>query len=285
MLQAGMATTRIMLCADDYALTPGVSRGILDLIEVGRITATSAMTNRPSWPQAARDLAGAEAGADIGLHLNLTQGAPLAAMPHLAPAGELPPLGQLVKGALTGRLDLEEIRAEVRRQLDAFEQAMGRPPVFVDGHQHVQVLPGIRRVLTEELAARGLGGRVFLRDSSDRLGRILARRVEAQKAVIVAALATGFSAGARRHGFTLNEGFSGYSAFDPARDYGADFARFLIAPGSRHLVMCHPGRVDADLAASDPVVATREAERQFLLSRRFDDLLASGDLQLSRWNS
>jgi predicted glycoside hydrolase/deacetylase ChbG (UPF0249 family) len=280
-----MATTRIMLCADDYALTPGVSRGILDLIEAGRITATSAMTNRPSWPQAARDLAGAEARADIGLHLNLTQGAPLAPMPHLAASGALPPLGQLVKGALTLRLDLEEIRAEVRRQLEAFEQAMGRPPVFVDGHQHVQVLPGIRRVLVEELSARGLAGQVFLRDSSDRLTRILARRVEAQKAVIVAALATGFGAAARRHGFALNEGFSGYSAFDPARDYGADFARSLIAPGPRHLVMCHPGRIDADLAASDPVVATREAERQFLLSGRFDDLLASADLQLSRWNS
>ncbi len=43
--------TPFVLCADDYAMTPAVSRGILALLEAGRITATGAMTNRPSWPQ------------------------------------------------------------------------------------------------------------------------------------------------------------------------------------------------------------------------------------------
>ncbi|HUN11578.1 MAG TPA: ChbG/HpnK family deacetylase, partial [Rhabdaerophilum sp.] len=33
-----------VLCADDYGMTPAVSRGILRLIEAGRISATGAMT-------------------------------------------------------------------------------------------------------------------------------------------------------------------------------------------------------------------------------------------------
>lgn len=279
-------TTRIMLCADDYALTPGVSRGILDLIEAGRLSATGVMTNRPSWPAGAADLRGTpQARADIGLHLNLTQGQPLGPMPHLAPGGELPPLATVLKGALLGRLDLAEIRSEFARQIDVFEQAMGCVPVFVDGHQHVQVLPGIRGALLDELAARNLAGRVCLRDSGDRVTRILARRVEAGKALTVAAFASGFGSAARRRGFRVNDGFAGFSAFDAKRDYADDFSRFLVAPGARHLVMCHPGRIDADLAASDTVVETREAERQFFLSRHFEQLLASRQVELFRWNS
>ena len=49
--------------------------------------------------------------------------------------------------------------------------------------------------------------------------------------------------------------------------------------------MCHPGRIDAELAASDSVVATREIEGAFLLSDRCADLVQSAGLQLSRWNS
>jgi predicted glycoside hydrolase/deacetylase ChbG (UPF0249 family) len=49
--------------------------------------------------------------------------------------------------------------------------------------------------------------------------------------------------------------------------------------------MCHPGRVDAELAASDPVTHTREAERAFFLSSRFADLLGQADMALSRWHS
>lgn len=279
-------TTRIMLCADDYALTPGVSRGILDLIEAGRLSATGAMVNRPSWPTAARDLRGvAQTSTDIGLHFNLTQGAPLGPMPHLAPNGEFPSLSSVLTGAMLGRLDLVEIRAELARQMDVFEQAMGCSPVFVDGHQHVQVLPGIRGILLDELSARNHGGRVSLRDSADATMRILARRVEAGKALLVATFAAGFGTAARQRGFRLNEGFSGFSAFDPKRDYGVDFARFVIAPGTRHMVMCHPGRIDPELSASDPVVETREIERQFFLSSRFADLLQSRSVELFRWDS
>jgi len=280
-----MSPTRFMLCSDDYALTAGVSHGILDLIAAGRLSATGVMSNRRAWAEGAQDLRAMAERVDVGLHLNLTQGEPLGDMPHLAPGGELPSLGEMLKRVSLGRIDYDEIRAEIGRQLDAFEQAMGRAPDFLDGHQHVQVLPGIRRALLDELTARGLAGKLSLRDSADALPRIFTRRIEAGKAATVAAFGRGFGASARRHGFAVNEGFAGFSAFDPRRDYGNDFRRFLMAPGERHLVMCHPGRVDAELAASDPVVETRRAELEFFLSNRFTDLLAQADSALSRWNS
>jgi predicted glycoside hydrolase/deacetylase ChbG (UPF0249 family) len=273
-----------MLCADDYALSPGVSSGILEAIAAGRLNATSVMTNRPSWPRAAADLRPYSPAVAVGLHFTLTLGAPLGPMPVLAPDGRLPPLGAIVRGAVLGRLPLPEIRAELARQLDAFEDAFGRAPDYVDGHQHVHALPGVRGVLLDELSARGLAGKTWLRDSADRARRIVARRSEIAKAVLVALLGAGFATAARERGFSLNEGFAGFSAFAHGADQQAAFSRYLAAPGARHLVMCHPGRVDAELALLDPVTRARENELDFLLSPAFERVVSAAGARLGRWD-
>src|SRR3954451_23826569 len=72
---------RFALCADDYAITPGVSRGILQLLDAGRLTAVSVLVTGPGWAAAAGDLKPFAGATDIGLHLNLTLGAPLEGMP------------------------------------------------------------------------------------------------------------------------------------------------------------------------------------------------------------
>ncbi|MDO9439297.1 MAG: ChbG/HpnK family deacetylase [Beijerinckiaceae bacterium] len=263
------------LCADDYALTPAVSLGILEAVEAGRIDATGAMTTRPFWRTAAHDLASLGDAVQVGLHLDLTLGPPLTRAPRLAPKGRLPSIGRWIRMSRAGALPEAEIRAEIAAQVQAFGEHYGAPPSFVDGHQHVHMLPGIRDWLLDELNARGWTGKLWLRDSSDRLERILRRRVEAPKALLVKVAGQGFAKLAHKRGFSTNEGFSGFSAFDPRRDYSADFARFLVAPGPRHLIMCHPGRVDSELERLDPVTYTREQELEFLLSDRFEDMMAA----------
>lgn len=198
-------------------------------------------------------------------------------MPSFAPSGRFPPLRSVVLGALGRRLPLSEIAAEIGRQLDAFEEAAGRPPDFVDGHQHVHALPGIRRVLLDVLTRRG--GRPWLRDPADGPGAILARRASAGKALVVAGLSAGFGPAARRIGFETNRGFSGFSAFDPDAEIGADFARYVEAPGPAHLVMCHPGRV-APGETLDGVVEARERERAYLASDAFATLLSERGIVL-----
>lgn len=148
----------VVLCADDFGLTEGVSQGILDLIRMGRLSATSAMVNHPWWPVLAPDLRAYEDRAGIGLHLTLTAGRPIGPMPSLAPRGTLPPLSGALPRLLAGNVPTDELRGEIERQLDAFEAAFGRPPDFVDGHQHVHVLPGVRGELLAALRRRGLRG-------------------------------------------------------------------------------------------------------------------------------
>jgi predicted glycoside hydrolase/deacetylase ChbG (UPF0249 family) len=259
-------TTGFVLCADDFALTAGVSRSILSLLEAGKLSAAGAMTNRPHWKPFAGAFAAQVGRADLGLHLNLTCAAPLGAMPRLAATGVLPKLGDLARAALLSGTARAEIAAEIARQLDAFEDAMGRAPDFLDGHQHAHVLPGVRGAVLTALQRRYREGAVYLRDPADTAVAIRRRGVAVSKALVIASLARGLRRSALRRGIPVNRGFAGVSPFDPARDFRSDLGRFLVAPGPAHLVMCHPGFVDEELQGLDPVVATRPLEHAALMT-------------------
>ena len=139
------AKTPFALCADDFALSPAVTGGILEALAAGRLTATSAMTTQADWPAAARAFRDLAPDADLGLHFNLTLGGPLGKTPQFAPDGVFPAMNSIVPAAWRGALPRNEIRNELRRQLDAFEAAAGSAPDFVDGHQHVQCASGHSR--------------------------------------------------------------------------------------------------------------------------------------------
>ena len=138
---------RWVACADDFAIDGGAIDGILALIAQGRLTATSCLVDAPAWPAAARQLPAAGAPVDIGLHLNLTQ-----AFARGAPA--VWPLGELIVRSATGLLPRGVVRAAIRRQLDAFEDRLGRRPDYIDGHQYVHQFAGVRDSLIDELQRR-----------------------------------------------------------------------------------------------------------------------------------
>ncbi|CAN1508573.1 chbG Chitooligosaccharide deacetylase [Rhabdaerophilaceae bacterium] len=275
---------RFVLTADDLAFTPGVTRGIIALLEANRISATGAMTNRPHWPEASRAIAPFWGRADIGVHLNLTAGAPLTRMGLLAPSGELPKLPVILRAGLLGSLPLDEIGREFDAQLTAFEDRAGQMPDFVDGHQHVHALPGVRRALATVLARRYTSRKPYLRDPGDRMASIRQRARYVAKAGGLAMLAQPFARRMRDLGFALNEGFSGYSAFDAEGDYAADFATYLKAPGTRHLVMCHPGEIDEELRTLDPATHSRPRETEFFLSGQFQEICQAASLEPARFS-
>jgi len=259
-----MATSRIVLTADDYAMTGGVTAGILELAERGRIAATSAFVTTPHWTQDAPRLAAVRDRVAAGLHLNLTLGAPVGPMPKLAPGGRLPSIGDLTAEALKGRIDTDEIAAETTRQLERFEAAMGFAPDHVDGHQHAHALPGVRDGVIAALAARRYARPPLVRDPTDSLRSIFARGGRAiPKAMALSWLSRGFGTLLRAAGFPTNDSFAGVTDFDPASAV-RDFAAAGTLGGPLHLVMCHPGHVDAELRGLDPVTTRRAAELEAL---------------------
>jgi chitin disaccharide deacetylase len=270
----------VILCADDFGLAAGVSRGIVELAEMGRLSATGAMSNMPGWRRAAPALIPLRDRIAVGLHLNFTVGSPLGPMPGLAPSGTFPALKDLLPKALKRQLPDTEIAEEIGRQIHAFEEAFGAAPAFVDGHQHVHVLPAIRPALIQVLQARGYAGRVWLRDPTDRATAILRRPVGRNKALIVKSLARGFARSAHAAGFQTNKGFSGFAPLDLSVPAARIFEEAFSKLGARPLVMCHPGYVDDELRALDPALDSRVEELNYLRSEAFRALLEERGLRL-----
>jgi len=255
----------IILNADDYGISAGVSAGIEELASARRISAASALVTLPSWPRHAARLAELRKHIAIGLHVNLTLGTPLGLMPDLARCGTFPPIKDLLVRCLCNRLNNNEIAAEISRQIVRFEDGTGHSPDFIDGHQHVHILPSVRTGFLRALAASFPNGGVLVRDPYDKVLSILSRGGPTGKALGLATLSMGFGAGARRAGFVTNRGFAGVSAFDTTQPFAREFERFFHRPGPRHLVMCHPGHPDAELKRLDRLVERRRHELVYLL--------------------
>lgn len=276
----------LVVCADDYALTPGVSRAIRELIAAGRISATSAMTVCPWWTEEAAALSEVAGAADIGLHLTLTDQTPLGAMPTLAPAGRLPAVDRLVRASLLGRLPAVEIEAEIERQLVAFVEAWKRPPAHVDGHHHVHQLPGVRGALFRVLERLKFARLPYLRSCHETPARIFARGVVPSKALIISTLGLNFARSAQRRGFVLNDGFSGaYDLGAAGQPIGALFARFVRDLGPHPLAMCHPGYSDAALADLDPMTGQRDVERAFLAGDEWPRVLEAAGVVVAPFSA
>lgn len=265
--------TPVALCADDYALAPGIDEAILALAEQGRITALSCMTASKRWPQAAAALKPLFGRVEIGLHFTLTQLVPLGPMPRLAPEGRFPGMGRIYAQAALRAIDTSEIDAELVRQLDAFREATGREPDFLDGHHHVHQLRGARATV-----ARHWTGRPgWIRNTATSFASIRKRGVAVPRAAVLAA----YGGAARRTwqaaGIATNADFAGVRSFTEAESYQSLMRGFLkdAAPGL--LIMCHPGRPDAELAAIDHVLAPRADELAYLSGPEFPaDLAAAG---------
>ncbi len=126
----------IWIVADDYGLSPAVDDGILELLDQGRLSGTGCMTVFPDWPQEAMRLKARHAER-AGIHLTLTDQPSLSGAATLAREGRLPSLTTLLKGVATGQIADTDIKAELDAQLARFEDLFGKPPLYIDGHQHV----------------------------------------------------------------------------------------------------------------------------------------------------
>ncbi|MCK0195909.1 ChbG/HpnK family deacetylase [Ancylobacter sp. 6x-1] len=269
----------IVVCADDYGLSEGVCDAIEALIGQGRLSATGAMSALPAWRRRAAGLREIvrQTPADIGLHFTLTGQKALTQARGLAKDGQLPEIGTLILRALGRALPLDAIRDELRAQLDAFEDAWGAPPDFLDGHQHAHALPGIRDVVVNELSARYPGHALWLRNCTEPPAQARRRRLGLGKAMIIGTLGAGTARTAARAGIATNDSFRGLYDFSERVPYREVFRASLAGPGARILVHCHPGIVDDELRSLDPLLDPRERELAYLASGQCgEDLEAAG---------
>lgn len=246
---------RIVICADDFGMNPAIDAGILELARSGRLNATSCLSLGPSFSASAPALLECP-GLQTGLHLNFTE--------SMGQPGLYLPVPALIARTWLRRLNPGHIQAQIASQLDTFEDAMGRPPDFVDGHQHVHQFPQIRGALLAELERRYADARPWLRytRSATLTGLPAALRLKAR--IIDVLGARRFGRMARNRGFGLNRRFLGVYGFQGGEAAYAGLLRHWLSLAKEgDAIMCHPA---GEALAGDGLGAQRLAEFQVLRS-------------------
>jgi predicted glycoside hydrolase/deacetylase ChbG (UPF0249 family) len=276
------APRRIWLCADDYGISPGVNRAIRDLIERGRLNATSVMVVGPAIGRdevdALRAAAATRPHCAIGLHVTLT--APFRPLTmHFQPVdgGLFLSVPKLLRAGLLRRLDPEIIRAELMVQFSAFSDMFGRAPDFVDGHQHAQLFPQVRDAFLA--AVQEAAPNAWVRQGGR--NQALVQRLAAPKALFLDILSAQFRTRALRAGLAFNPAFAGAYDFSRQPDFGSLMRQFLDGLPDGGLIMCHPGFVDETLVSLDRLTVQRENEHAFLGGEDFPRLLAANKVTLA----
>ena len=131
---------KLVVNADDFGYTPGVTSGILRAHREGIVTATTLMANAPDSDGAAR-VARFTRTLDVGLHVVFTYGRPLSPVDRVRSLvtedGTFPRPSILMR---TGQPKTEEALLEARAQYHQARELLGREPTHLDTHHWVHDL-------------------------------------------------------------------------------------------------------------------------------------------------
>jgi predicted glycoside hydrolase/deacetylase ChbG (UPF0249 family) len=250
-MPSGNVTRQLIVTADDFNLSAGVSRGILDAHQHGIVTETSVMVNLGDLQHAVALLAAAPRLA-VGLHLNITRGRPVAA-PSLV-AEILGAEGQFCGSpqALPAQLQAAAVRSEFQAQVGTFVRAFGRLPQHLDTHHHVHQHPVVLDVLLDLAASL----------------HVPMRSIDACMRATVMARGLGSPA------YFLGD--AGDEPYWTLTRLGSTIP--TLSPGVTEL-MCHPGYFDESIAYSR-YGRQRDVERQALCAPEVAAMLRQQGVQL-----
>ena len=246
---------RLIVNADDFGLTAGVSRGILEAHRVGIVTSTTMLVNRAIVPALVEELK--SLGLGVGLHLNLTLGAPVS-NPKRVPSlvdGE----GRFIRDAreAAARAKADEARIELGAQIDAFRRITGRFPTHLDSHHHVGRHEPIQTLLFD-------------------FAKAIKVPVRSQDAEVRAA--------ARQLRLSTPDHFFGESGPEPYWSVERVLDHLKALPDGVSEFMTHPGYFDDDLAGSR-YGKQREVELRGLTDPRAREVIAREGIRLCHFGS
>ena len=155
---------RLIVNADDFGLTSGVNRGIIEAHQKGLVTSTTLMACGQKFSEAA-ELARAISKLSIGCHVVLVDGTPCSDPSHVpsllsprSPGRFRDRLASFAVRAAARQLDPGQIEAEVTAQIQKL-QSSGITVSHLDSHKHTHMFPVVLKGLLR--AAKRLGVRAI----------------------------------------------------------------------------------------------------------------------------
>jgi predicted glycoside hydrolase/deacetylase ChbG (UPF0249 family) len=233
---------KIIICADDYGLNAAISRGIIKLAELNRISATSCLVKSRNFSEYANWLKPFIGNIDIGLHFDLTS--------------DGSSLAKLILKSQAHLLSKKKIADELKSQLDLFTNYFGVLPNYIDGHQHIHQFPIICDVLIDLM--KQLTPQPYIRYVHPNT-----KNPYLLKQLAIAAMSDlKFKHKLQKAGIPHNLNFAGIYNFSPTVNYGMLFQKFLTNIGENGLIMCHPAQAALD---DDAIGLARVNEFNYLL--------------------
>tara|TARA_B100000315_G_C14586373_1_gene593246 strand:- start:2656 stop:3513 length:858 start_codon:yes stop_codon:yes gene_type:complete len=279
---------KVILCADDFGISPAVSKSICALAEKKRISATSVMVVHEDWDIHCPTLAGFHNHLDIGLHFVLTDAPPVSPIKNIASIVSLSArfynMRQFQKRAWFGQIKKEEVLKELTSQYDKFIETFGVPPDFIDGHHNVHQYPTVDDVVIEFVKSRGIEDKIYLRNTAQSLSAVFGQKSDFLKNALISLRGSSFKKKLLNNGIRTNKSFGGGYNLTHFNKFGKRIIRFFESAEVRNgIVMIHPGKVDSMLSLRDSFCEGREIEEKVLLDTSFLETLKSLDISLDKF--
>jgi len=277
---------RLIVNADDFGLTAGVNRAIIEGNRKGIVTSATLMTNAQA-SEAAIDLARTQLGLKTGCHVVLIDGVPLSAnLPSLTngSARFRNSLKEFAMAAVRKKVAAEEIEREVEAQVRKL-QSSGITLTHVDSHKHTHMFPHVLRPVLR--AARACGIRA-VRNPFEPMrswpgSMVLGTpRLWLRSAGVMAfgMFAAEFRRAIKEQGMVSTDGTVGIAATGLLDQDKLSRILEALPEGTWELV-CHPGYSDADLqSAGTRLTQSREIELAALTSVATKEALARRKIEL-----
>lgn len=281
----------LIVNADDLGWTEGVNRGIADAFRMGIVTSASMLANGTAFA-GGLEVAQQAPGLGLGVHLNLSDGAPVAdreaVTSLLNEKGEFAggPESLLLRQARRGLL-LREVEVEWDAQIEKVRDA-GIEPTHLDGHKHVHMLPGLFEIALRLAKRHSIGAiRIALEESSlrtalasgkmQRSGVVMRQGVQARGLKL---LARDAREQAERAGIAAADYFCGIAQTGELTLEGLKKFLKSLPEGTTEL-MCHPGYADAALKkTATRLQDSRQKELEILTDTGVRNLVASQGIRL-----
>ncbi|MFZ1085051.1 MAG: ChbG/HpnK family deacetylase [Terracidiphilus sp.] len=259
---------RLILNADDFGLTSGVNRAVIELHRAGALTSTSLMARAAATDEAIELARGAPA-LSVGCHAVLVDGEPVLSSPALVEprSGSFYPTLRAFLGALLlGRIQSSAIEAETAAQI-ALLQSKGLKLTHIDTHKHTHLFPSVLRPVLRAAKAAGIRAvRNPFEPAWSRRATRGAPRIRRAEVSLLRLLEPTFRRIVAEEGFTTTDGVLGVLATG-SLDAATLSALLGRLPEGSWELLTHPGYNDADLAqAHTRLLASRETERKALAS-------------------
>jgi len=272
--------------ADDFGLTAGVNRAIVEGNRSGIVTSATLMANAKA-SDAAIDLAEAQRGLRTGCHVVLIDGVPLT--PNLPTLTDGSPrfrssLKQFAFAAVRGQIARDEIQQEVEAQIRKL-QSHGIILTHLDSHKHTHMFPHILRPLLRAAKACGIRAvrNPFEPTRCWPAGMVLGSPglwLRSAGVMAFQMFAAEFRRAVKEEGIVSTDGTVGI-AVTGMLDQKKLLKILEVLPEGTWELVCHPGYSDSDLqVAGTRLTQSREIELSALTSEETKKALVRRQIEL-----